>query len=517
MGRPATLRVDIATNAKTTGIDQTESRLGKFGSRAKSVGKAAALGLAAVGVAAGAAAKVAVDAASRQQQAYGALDSIYGKSAKRVKAWAATAADSVGLARSEYAELSSLVGAQLTNMGLSTDKAAAKSNALIKTGADLAATFGGSVSDAVSAVSSLLKGETDPIERYGVSIKAADVSARLAADGLDGLTGKAAKQAQAQALLSLLTEQTTKSQGAFARESNTLAGQQERLKAKFENVKATIGTALLPMLTRLFSWVNERLLPGATRLGRYLSDRFGPAMARVGEWVSTRLVPALRNLVSWFMDKVYPSIKAAVIPILNGARSAFGSVAAAIERNKGPLMDIVRFLGRVIEVSGPVRHVVGVLLGAAFRGAGKFIGAMVDGIGFLVNGLGTLGSYLDWIIGKLRALASGPTKILSKLGSLFTAEGPHRMTPRLVGWAPGVTSPGASFTTAGLVTGAGIDLAGLGALTPARASYVDARSFPVTVQVDGGALVDPAVVDRIQRSLDQRQRQLGRQPAFGAV
>jgi hypothetical protein len=516
MGRPATLRVDIATNADTRGIDRAEGRLGRFGSGAKKVGKVAAVGLAAVGVAAIGAAKVSVDAASRQQQAYGALDSIYGKSAKRVKAWAATAADSVGLARSEYAELSSVVGAQLTGMGFATDKAAGKSRDLIKTGADLAATFGGSVSDAVSAVSSVLKGETDPIERYGVSIKAADVSARLAAMGLDGLTGKAAKQAKAQATLALLTEQTTKTQGAFARESNTLAGQQERLKAKFENVKATIGSALLPILTRLFTWVNERLLPGAKRLGGELAQRFGPAVSRVGEWISTRLIPTLRSLVGWFMERVYPSLKAAVIPILNGVRSAFGSVRDAIERNKEPLSSLVRFLGRVIEASGPVRHMVGVLLGAAFRGAGKFIGAMVDGIGFLIGGLGRLGSYLDWIMDKLRALASGPTKILSKLGALFSAEAPHRMTPRLVSWAPGVTAPGSSFTTAGLATGAlGIDT--LGDLAPTRASYTDARDLSVTIRVEGGALTDPSIVDKIQRALDQRQRQLGRAPAFGAV
>lgn len=515
MGRPATLRVDIATNANTRGIDQADSRLGRFGSRAASVGKAAAVGLGAIGAAAVVAGKAAVDSASRQQQAYGALDSIYGKSAKQVKAWARTAADSVGLARSEYAELSSLVGAQLTNMGLSTDKAAGKSRALIKTGADLAATFGGSVSDAVGAVSSLLKGETDPIERYGVSIKAADVSARLAADGLDGLTGKAAKQAQAQAVLSMLNEQTASSTGAFAREANTLAGQQERLRAKFENVKATVGTALLPVMTALFSFLGNRLLPGVMTLGRELASRFGPTLGRVGEWVQTRLIPALRSLVSWFMDRVYPSLRASVIPILDGVKSAFGSVRDAIIRNREPIGTLIGALGRIIEASGPVRHVMGVVLGAAFRGAGKFIGALVDGIGFLINGLSRLGSYLDWIIGKLRSLASAPGAVLNKLGALFTAEQPHRMTPRLTAWAPGVSGPGSAFTTAGLVTGAGLlDLPALGNLAPTRASYTDARDLSVTIRVDGG-LTDPAVVDRIQRALTTRQRQLGLAPAFG--
>lgn len=518
MGRPATLRVDIATSADTRGIDQAEGKLGRFSGSAKKYGKAAAVGLAAVGTIAVVAGKQAVDAASRQQQAYGALDSIYGKSAASVKRWAATAADSVGLARSEYSELSSLVGAQLTNMGFAQDKAAGKSRELIKTGADLAATFGGSVSDAVSAVSSVLKGETDPIERYGVSIKAADISARLAAKGLDNLTGTAAKQAQAQEVLAMLTEQTASSTGAFARESNTLAGQQERLKAKFENIKATVGTALLPVLTSLFSWISNKLLPGASRLGAELATRFGPTVQRVGQFVRDRLIPALASLGSWFTERVMPIVSRVAGPILGGLRSAFSSVVGAVQRNREPLQQLVAFLGRVVEACGPVARVLGTVLGAALRGAGKLLGAMLDGVGFLIGGLGTLGGYLDWVIGKLRSLASAPLGAINKLAGLFTAEPPHRMVSPLTSWSPTASPLGGGLATSGLVTAADVGLVGaLGALAPNRASYTDARDLSVNVRVEGGALTDPMVLDRLQRLLDARQAALGRRPAFGGV
>src|SRR4029077_17622360 len=63
---------------------------------------------------------------------------------------------------------------------------------LINLGADLAATYGGTTSEAVSALSALLRGERDPIERYGVSLKQADVDAQLLATGI-----KTAKEATA--------------------------------------------------------------------------------------------------------------------------------------------------------------------------------------------------------------------------------------------------------------------------------------------------------------------------------
>lgn len=518
MGRPATLRVDIVTNAKgaTAGVDQAESRLGKFGGRAAKVGKVAAAGLAAVGIAAGAAAVETVKSASRQQQAFGALDSVYGKSSKRVKAWAKSSADSVGLATSEYSELASIVGAQLTGMGFAQDKAAQKSRGLIKTGADLAATFGGSTKDAVEALSSVLKGETDPIERYGVSIKQADVSARLAAMGLDGLTGKAAKQAQAQAVLSLVNEQTASSTGAFARESNTLAGQQERLRAKFENVKATIGARLVPALTALFGWVNAKVFPAAARLGQELSARFGPTLTRVGAWVTGRLVPALRSLWSWFMDKIYPSVRGALVPILNGLRSAFGSVQASIQRNREPLATLVRFIGRVIEASGPLRVLMGKTLGLAFRVAGQGISNAVDNLGRLVYAAERVGGAIQWAIDKIRSLSAlSPGKYLGKLGGLFSAAPHDRMTSPITRGLVGVTG-GTMLTASMLATGAAtptaLDLAGASAGTTVQ--YVDARSFPVTISAEGG-INDPRLIDQLDRALTAHAQRMGRAPAFG--
>lgn len=189
--------------------------------------------------------------ASEAEQAAGAVDSVFGASSKTIKRYADDAAAAVGLSAQSYNELAAVLGSQMKNMGLSGKSLTDETNNLIGLGSDLAATFGGTTADAVAAVSSLLRGERDPIERYGVSIKQADVNARLAAMGLTELEGEAAKAAERQATLALLTDQTSAAQGQFARESDTAAGAQARATAQWENAQAKLGTALLPILVEL--------------------------------------------------------------------------------------------------------------------------------------------------------------------------------------------------------------------------------------------------------------------------
>ncbi len=262
MGKTAILAVKIISDASSAaaGFNQAESQVGRFQSgmqAAAGVATAVTAGMVAIGAA-------SVQAASDAQQAAGAVEAVFGSSGSTITKFAANAADAVGLASSSYNQMAATLGAQLQSLGMSQQQSADQTNELIKLGADLAATFGGPTSQAVEALGSLFRGETDPIERYGVSIKQADVNARLAAQGMSGLEGEAKKQAETQARLALLYEQTAGAQGQYGRESGSLAQQQERLNAQFTEAKISLGTALLPILTQVASvlanvarWVSE--------------------------------------------------------------------------------------------------------------------------------------------------------------------------------------------------------------------------------------------------------------------
>ncbi|MCF8712814.1 hypothetical protein L3053_11935, partial [Corynebacterium sp. MC-09] len=118
-------------------------------------------------------AKQSMEYASEAEQSYGAVESIFADHAQGIIDNSKRAATEVGVSGREYRELAANMGAMLKNMGMPMDEVADKSENLVGVAADLAATFGGTTKEAVESVTSLLRGETDPIEKYGVSIKQA--------------------------------------------------------------------------------------------------------------------------------------------------------------------------------------------------------------------------------------------------------------------------------------------------------------------------------------------------------
>lgn len=242
--------IDIEVNGAGAAANQIDSSASKFDKFSNTMGSlavpagAAATAIVALG-------KVTSDAASATQQAMGAVDSVFGTSADKIKAWSETAATSVGLSQSQYGQLAAVAGASLKSMGLSADAAADQTGSLITLGADLAATMGGTTADAVDALTSALRGEADPAERLGLNLKQSTVAAQMAADGTDQLTGSALDAAKASTIMKLATEQAAGANGQFAREADSAAGSQQIANAQLEDAKSAMGEALLPVVVAL--------------------------------------------------------------------------------------------------------------------------------------------------------------------------------------------------------------------------------------------------------------------------
>jgi len=199
-------------------------------------------------------AKSSVEAASDLEQQFGALDSIFKGNAGEMKKFSKEM-NEIGLSSAEAARQSSLLGSLLKGSGLNIEKTTGKTKDLVRLAGDLAATFGGPTSEAVRAISSLLRGERDPIERYGVSLKQVDINAQMLKDAKNGLVYASDREAAIQATLTLLYEKTTDAQGQAARESDTYAGVTGALTAKFKDMEAEIGKALLPTLSDFSAWL----------------------------------------------------------------------------------------------------------------------------------------------------------------------------------------------------------------------------------------------------------------------
>lgn len=304
----ADLIVRILTDAS-----QADTGIGKFQSSLNSLtGPALAVvgGITAIGA-------VAVNAASDAEQAMGGVDAVFGDSAAQIKKWAGEAATAVGLSKAEYGNFAAVVGAQLKNLGVPMEDVAGGTDELIRLGADLAATYGGTTSEAVSALSSALRGEADPAERYGLMLNQTAVNAKLAADGMTGLTGEAATAAKAQAIMALATEQAGGAIGQYGRESNTVAGQQQTLTAQWNNAAAALGEGLLPVVTPILAALAQM----AGWVGRNVAV-VGPLIAAVGALAAGILALNVAMSAARAIAGIYAAVQATI------AAASYGSAGA---------------------------------------------------------------------------------------------------------------------------------------------------------------------------------------------
>lgn len=334
-----------------------------------SLKRAAAFGAATFGLAAVVGGmRDAITQAGELEQSVGAVSVVFKQNAGQIDQWSRNSAKSLGLSRNAYNEFATLLGSQLKNAGVSMDELAPKTDELITLGADMAAMFGGSTSEAVEALSSALKGERDPIEKYGVTLNQAAVDAEAASLGFEKVGGSLSQEANAAATMSLIMKQTTDAHGTFAREANTYAGQVARLSAGWDDLKAKVGELFLPVITNVVSFLSDRVVPVLTEVaggirafreawiaadGDVTSSGFAGFMERTAfvarsaaDAVATYLLPPLQTFGGWVRDNAVTigSVVAVLAAMTAGfyANTAAVAIAGAAAAGYGAIVGGVR-------------------------------------------------------------------------------------------------------------------------------------------------------------------------------
>lgn len=187
-----------------------------------------------------------VRAFSDLEQATGGTEAVFGDLADRIERVGKTAAATMGLSETEFRTATTSMGGQLKRMTGDVELAADKSIFLTQVAADLAATYGGTTTQAVQALGAAFRGEADPAERFNLNLKIGEQNAKAVEMGLAKTTSEVDDHARALALVELITEQSADAQGRFARELDTVAGKEAVFNAKLENTKALLGQSLAP-------------------------------------------------------------------------------------------------------------------------------------------------------------------------------------------------------------------------------------------------------------------------------
>jgi hypothetical protein len=325
--------LNIVSTFKGDGISSATRQLGAFGSATSgfgsTLGKVGAA-LASFGLAAKAVefTKTSIDSARDLERNMYSLNTIFGDMAPQMESFA-KGAHQIGLSQKDAAKASVFLGSVLKQSGFSMEDVTEQSQKLVSLGVDLAATYGYDVQEALLGMTALFRGEYDPIEKFGVAMKQSEINAELAARQLDHLTGSELRNAEQVIRMELLYQRAADATGAFTGQSGNLFVEQKKLQAQFENMQATVGQQLLPVMGSLV----EALVP--------LVDELTP---RLTQMVRDSL-PALQSFTDLIKDMSDDTTNTgATVKFL---ADSFGQLFGLIAQNFGVLVQLAILFGTV--------------------------------------------------------------------------------------------------------------------------------------------------------------------------
>lgn len=275
----------VANTTKfVSGMSSAGNRLTLFGRLTAAVGhtvRAAVLGMTLAFV------RFSTDAiksASNLEQSVGGVESVFKRFSNAVIENSKAAAESVGLSMESYQRVGTMTATLLKNAGVPMKRLVEQTDILVTLAADLAATFGGTVEEAATAMNAALRGEFEPIRRFGISLSIAQIQEKALAMTHKESIALLSKRDKILATQALLLQQGADASGQFSRESDTLANRQQVLNAKWENLSATMGEKLLPIAETLTDALIKLVdSPGFKKALDNLIQKFED----FGEWLNT--------------------------------------------------------------------------------------------------------------------------------------------------------------------------------------------------------------------------------------
>jgi hypothetical protein len=233
---------------------------------------------------------------------------------------------------------------------------------------DLASFSNTSPEEAITAIGAALRGENEPIRRYGVLLDDASLRQEALRQGLIKTTKTAlTPQQKVLAAQALIYKQTKDAQGDFARTSGGMANQQRILAAQFETLKTKVGSAFLPIFTKVVNFANTTIVPALMGI----ADVVGPVISAVGDFFGAFFGGGADTKASGAMKGVGDAVKGVggILKDNEGTISTFSEIAKT-------LGDIFATVGEIIRdvVAPAVSEIAGYFAGAlgeAFRAIGE--------------------------------------------------------------------------------------------------------------------------------------------------
>lgn len=291
-------KMQMSGSKLSSGAKNISSQFSSIAASASSLG-------AAIGIAFGVEtvvnfAKESVAAATALGEVETKTQAIFGGSKNLVDDFAKGAAQSIGQSELAAKNAASTFGIFGKSAGLTGDELAKFSIANTGLASDLASFYDSTPEEAILAIGAALRGENEPIRRYGVLLDDATLRQKALEMGLIKTTKEAlTPQNKVLAANAAIWEQTRIAQGDFLKTSDSLANQQRILTANITNLKAALGNELLPTVNALVGGFND-LFTGSFDTAAEKFLKFGNDVDVLGIHPLVNLANTVDSLVGAF-------------------------------------------------------------------------------------------------------------------------------------------------------------------------------------------------------------------------
>lgn len=407
MARSRTLAIEVVGDTKglSSAFSEAERKADGFGAKVGRGAGIAALGVASVGVAAVGAAAIfgpKILAMGGELEAMGVKSkTVFEGSVGDVESWAAKNAKAMGLTNEQLAGSAASFGDLLKPMGFTADEAARMSTEALDLSGALSAWSGGtkSAAEVSQIMSKAMLGERDGLKELGISISEADVQARLAKKGQEGLTGAALEQAKAIATQELIFEKSADAQAAWNDGSMDGIKAQNQMKASLSTLTQSLVTALYPAM--------QAIVPIISNVATWLGTNLPIAMAAVRDWVQTnwpKIQAVITEALGFIRDYTIGFIETGLSLWNMFGERIMTVVTNAFDFIKGQIESVLKVVRGIIDV------VMGLIRGdwsQAWDGLKQILAGVWDAIGNVVKyALRTIGLVLDMAWENIKSVVS---------------------------------------------------------------------------------------------------------------
>jgi hypothetical protein len=333
----------IVSTFDKKGVQRASTSFGNFSRTVGRQLKNVAVAATGIGIALGAASLKAISAASDLDESISATRQIFGDASDAVLKFADDAALAFGQSKQEALDGALVFGTFGKAAGLAGDDLSDFTNGLLGLASDIASFRNATPEETIEAIGAALRGESEPLRRFGVLLDDATLKAEALELGIYDGNGALTQQQKILAAESAIFKQTADAQGDFARTSGGLANQQRILRARLDNVTAQLGVQLLPIALKVAGFFSDTFIPAvesladtfaekgllgvlqsvwgfvkeyAPKIGQkfleiagatvsWIAENAGPAIARLGEWLSA--------IGEWITDVAYPYLAEKVL------------------------------------------------------------------------------------------------------------------------------------------------------------------------------------------------------------